>query len=70
MTRIEDLSPAALLDAALAANSPGRILRALLARAFTPKPSAPFAHELPPHLKRDIGLPPHLPPPLRTEIQR
>ena len=70
MTRTEDLSPAAFLEAALNTNSPGRVLRALIAKAVTRRRRAPFAHELPAHLRRDIGMAPQAPPPLRPELLR
>ena len=70
MTRIEDLTPAALLEAALKANSPFRVLAALLRRILLPQPKAPFAQDLPPHLRRDIGMPPKAPPPPRWDQLR
>lgn len=77
MTRTEDLSPAALLEAALNANSPGlnanspgRVLRALVAKALTRRRRLTFTHELPAHLRRDIGMAPQAPPPIRPELLR
>ncbi|MEL6915988.1 MAG: hypothetical protein AAFP13_15945 [Pseudomonadota bacterium] len=64
MTRLEDLSPAALLDAAIRVNRPWTVLRALIAaqrRRARRLRSLP-AHRLPDHLRRDVGLPAREPP--------
>ncbi|MEM1236414.1 MAG: hypothetical protein AAGI10_05530 [Pseudomonadota bacterium] len=70
MTRIEDLTPAALLDAALKANGPLKVLKALLRTALKPRRRAPYVQDLPAHLRRDIGMPPQVPPPTRWEHLR
>ncbi|MEM1100732.1 MAG: hypothetical protein AAGH73_04285 [Pseudomonadota bacterium] len=72
MTRLEDLSPAALLEAAIKANGPWAVLRALLAtrRRRIRVPRILPADQLPDHLRRDVGLPAHEPPPRPPDLMR
>ncbi|MEL6608595.1 MAG: hypothetical protein AAFO58_10225 [Pseudomonadota bacterium] len=61
LTPIAD--PKDLLDAALIANPPRKVLWALLRHLLAPRAHSYAAHDLPDHLRKDVGLAPNRPPP-------
>ena len=48
--------PRHLIDAAIAAHGPGRVIAAALAAMLRPRARPPDAPPVPPHLRRDVGL--------------